>query len=369
MVDGKRVIDEFMELVQIDSFSKNERLMVDALKKKLDEMNAEYYEDDAGSKYGGNAGNLVCCIKGNKKAPVLLFSAHTDTVTPGIGKKPVLENGVIKSNGNTILGADDVSGIVCMLEAIRTLKDEEESHGDVWFAFTMGEEEGLYGSKALDLSKINADYGIVLDSGIDIGTFIISAPSHYHIEIIIKGKAAHAGIEPEKGINAIFVASKAIADMELGRIDSETTANVGIIHGGSATNIICDEVKIEAEIRSRNQEKMDKCLAQIKKCVEDAANAAGAEFQYNYEMEYKTFDIDKNCDIIYMLDKATTALGLKFELKTSGGGSDTNIFNEKGLVSVNMNVGMNKPHTLYENILADDLVKAAELVVSIIKTV
>lgn len=368
MVDNKRVIDEFMELVQIDSICKNERQMVDVLKSKLDAMNVEYYEDNAGEKIGGNAGNLVCCIKGDKSVPVLLFSAHMDTVMPGIGIKPVIHDGYIKSSGDTVLGADDVAGIVCMLEAIRLIKDDEASHGDVWFAFTMGEDGALYGSKALDLSKINADYGIVLDSGGKIGTVIIAAPSHYHIEIVIKGKAAHAGIEPEKGISAITVASKAISNMQLGRIDFETTANVGIIQGGVATNIVCDEVKIEAEIRSRSQEKLNMCLAQIKKSVEEAVNDAHADFEFNYDLEYKTFEIGKNCDIVYMLDKAATESGLVFNLKASGGGSDTNVFNEKGLVSVNISVGMDQPHTVNENILAEDLVKAAEFVVSIIKS-
>ena len=156
--------------------------------------------------------------------------------------------------------------------------------------------------------------------------------------------------------------------MQLGRIDFETTANVGIIQGGVATNIVCDVVKIEAEIRSRNNEKLEKCLEQMKKSVEDAVNDAHADFEFNYDLEYKTFEIDKNCDIVYMLDKAATESGLVINLKASGGGSDTNVFNEKGLVSVNISVGMDQPHTVNENILAEDLVKAAEFVVSIIKS-
>ena len=224
MVNRERMVSEFMQLIRIDSISKNERKMADTLIKKLAGMGYEPLEDEAGKKIGGNAGNIICNVKGKKEVPAVLLMAHMDTVVPGIGKVPVLEDGYIKSDGTTVLGGDDAIGIECILEALRVLKEDNIEHGDIQIAFTIGEEIGLLGAKNLDYGMIYSRYGIVLDGGGSIGTIAVKAPSQNKMGIVIGGKAAHAGMEPEKGVSAIQIASEAISHMKLGRIDAETTA-------------------------------------------------------------------------------------------------------------------------------------------------
>ncbi len=369
MVKRDRIVDEFIELVKIDSLTRQEREMADRLKEKLQSMGLDVYEDDAGEKIGGNSGNLICTLQGEKNAPPILLMAHMDTVVPGIGKKPVVQGNIIKSDGTTILGGDDVAGIESILEAIRVLQEDKIPHGDVQIAFTIAEEGGLFGAKNLDYSRITAKYGFVMDSGGSIGTVAVKAPSQNKIDIIVKGKAAHAGMEPEKGINAISLASEAISNMKLGRIDSETTANIGIINGGLATNIICDRVELKAEARSRDEGKLEEQTAHMKECFEKAAKKFGGSVEFKAELMYPSFNIGENEQIIKILEKAARNCGLPLVLEATGGGSDTNIINGKGIQAVDMAIGMEKVHSVEEQICIDDIVKAAEFLVEIVKAV
>jgi tripeptide aminopeptidase len=369
MIDRERMVKEFTELVQIDSLSFKERKMADRLKSKLSELNVEFYEDDAGTKIGGNAGNIIATIRGDKNIPAILLMAHMDTVVPGEGKKPVIEGDIIKSDGKTILGADDVSGIECILECIRVLKSEEIKHGDIYIVFSVAEEAGLHGAKNLDYSKIPAKYGFALDSGGDIGEVIIEGPTQNIMHITVKGKAAHAGIEPEKGISAIQIASEAIAGMKLGRIDNETTANIGIINGGKATNIVCDEVILHAEARSRQPKKLEEQTQYMKECFMKAAEKFGGSVEFKADLMYPAFEVKENDKIVSILKKAAQESGVELKLEATGGGSDTNIIAEKGIEAVNISVGMKEVHSVDEYIKIDDLVKAANFLLSIIKNV
>ena len=369
MVKRDRMVKEFIELLHIDTLSLKERQMSDELKSRLESMGLSVCEDDAGKGTEGNTGNLLCTIKGKKDVPAVLLMAHMDTVVPGIGKKPIMDGNVIKSDGTTILGGDDIAGVECILEAVRVLKEDGISHGDIQIAFTIGEEIGLIGAKNLDYSKINAKYGFVLDNGGKIGTVAVRAPSQNKIDITVKGKAAHAGVEPEKGINAIQIASEAISRMKLGRIDEETTANVGIINGGQATNIICDRVEIKAEARSRDQLKLDAQTAHMKECFEQGAAKFGGSVEFKSELMYPAFNIKDEDEIVSILKKASQEIGIELKLEATGGGSDTNIVNSKGIQAVNISVGMDKVHSVEEQICIDDMVKAAEFLVAIIKNV
>jgi tripeptide aminopeptidase len=369
MVNKDRMLNEFIELVKIDSLSFNERQMADKLKSKLEDLGLQVYEDDAGQKTGGNTGNLICTIKGQKDVPSILLMAHMDTVVPGLGKKPIIEGSIIKTDGSTILGGDDVAGIECILEAVRTIKENGVLHGDIQIAFTIAEEVGLIGAKNLDYSKIKVKYGFVMDSGGKIGTVAVTAPSQNEIEIIVKGKASHAGVEPEKGISAIQIMSEAISKMKLGRIDNETTANIGIISGGQATNIICDRVLIKAEARSRNESKLFEQTEHMKDCFQKAALGFGGCVEFKSELMYPAFNINENDDIIPILKKASSNSGIELKLEATGGGSDTNIINGKGIQAVDISVGMDKVHSVEEQINIDDMVKAAEFLVEIIKAV
>ena len=369
MVNRDRMVNEFIQLVQIDSLTKNERQMADTIKGKLQGMGIDCIEDRTGDKIGGNTGNIICTIKGSKPVPAILLMAHMDTVVPGKGKIPVVEDGFIKSDGRTVLGGDDVAGIECILEALRVVREDGIPHGDIQIAFTVAEEGGLFGSKNLDYSHIYAKYGFVLDSDGPIGSAAVKAPSQNKIYIEIKGKAAHAGICPEKGISAIQIASEAISGMKLGRIDFETTANIGAIKGGTETNIVCEKVEIKAEARSRNKQKLEEQTAHMKECFEKAVQMYGGSVDFRAESEYPSFDIPKDSGIVSILKKATKAAGLELQLVETGGGSDTNIINSKGIQAVDLSVGMDMVHSVEEQILIDDFVKAAGFLTAIISSV
>jgi len=291
-----------------------------------------------------------------------------DTVTPGNGIKPQLDaDGYIRSDGTTILGADDKAGLAAMFEAIRVLKENNIPHGRIQFVITVGEESGLLGARALDASKLEAKFGYALDSNGAIGDIAVAAPTQAKVTIKLFGKSAHAGVNPEDGISAIQVAAKAIARMPLGRIDSETTANIGKFEGGGATNIVCDYVKLDAEARSLVQPKLDAQLAAMKSAVESAAQEFGARAEFESDIIYPAYLYQDGDDVVELAKKAIVAIGATPKTFHSGGGSDANIFNGLGVPTVNLAVGYEYIHTTKEQIKADDLAKTAELVVEIIK--
>jgi tripeptide aminopeptidase len=262
-----------------------------------------------------------------------------------------------------------VAGIACILEAVRVLQEDRIGHGDIQIAFTIGEEAGLLGAKNLDYTKIYAKYGFVMDDGGKIGHVAVSAPSQNQINIVVRGKAAHAGVEPEKGINAIQIAARAIDQMKLGRIDEETTANIGIIQGGQATNIICDTVELKAESRSRNQQKLKDQTRHMKDCLEQAAKELGGTVEFVPEFMYPAYNIMGHDPIIRVLGNAAREAGIELQLGATGGGSDTNIVNGKGIQAVDVSVGMEKVHSVEEQICIDDMVEAARFLVAIIRNV
>ena len=247
MIVKERMTDHLMDLIKINSLSKKEKPVADKLQKEMEEIGAECSYDDAGKKVGGNVGNLIVRIKGNKQnVPPFFLSSHMDTVGPGEGIKPQIVDGIMKSDGTTILGSDDKSGIAVIVEVIRTLKEQNIPHGDIEIVFTICEEIGLLGAKYFDTSSIQSKYGMVLDSSTP-KRLVLKCPSSDILNIKIHGLEAHAGLCPEEGISAIKIASEAIANMQLGRIAPDTTSNIGIISGGLATNIIPKLVEIKGK--------------------------------------------------------------------------------------------------------------------------
>jgi tripeptide aminopeptidase len=369
LINRDRLVKEFLELTGIDSLSKKERRMADALKARLKAMGYEPWEDDAGKRIGGEAGNIICTVKGTKNVPAVMFAAHMDTVGPGTGKKAVVDGDMIRSDGSTVLGGDDVSGIVCILEALRTIKEKGIEHGDIQVVFTVAEEGGLYGAKNLDYSRIYAKYGFVMDSNGPIGTVAVKAPSQDKIFVTVEGKSAHAGLSPEKGVDAIRIAASAISGMKLGRIDHETTANIGVIKGGRETNIVCDRVEIMGEARSRDERKLEEQTRHMRERFEQAAAEFGGKIDFRAERLYPSFNIPDDAPIMDILRKAAEDAGVPLVTEETGGGSDTNIFNGKGIQSVDVSTGMQKVHSTEECISISDMVKAAGFVVSIIRSV
>ncbi|WP_099192474.1 M20/M25/M40 family metallo-hydrolase [Tepidibacter mesophilus] len=367
MIKKERIVEKFLEYVQIDSETKNEKLFANKIKLELEELGLDVYIDKAGDKVGSNTGNIIAKLKGNKDIEPILFSAHMDTVTPGICIKPVIKDGVIYSDGNTILGADDKAGIAAIIEAVRILKEENIDHGNIEIVFSVYEEGGLYGSKNLEYNKIESKRAFVLDSGGSPGEIIIKGPAQDNLVAKIVGIPAHAGVCPEEGISAIQVAASAIAKMNLLRIDEETTANIGIIEGGKATNIVCPEVTIEGESRSLVNEKLDKQTAHMVKCIEEACEEFGTKAEIDTCRSYSAFNVDENDEVVNIVRNACSILGFEVTTKASGGGSDTNVLNGNGIKAVNLGVGMKKAHTLEEYISIEDLVNTSKLVLEIIK--
>lgn len=367
MIKENRIVEEFMKYVQIDSPTKSEAEFAKFITNELEQIGFEVYIDNAGEKADSNTGNVIAKLKGTIDAEPILFSCHMDTVSPSIGIKPIIKDGTIYSDGTTILGADDKAGVAAVVEGLKVIKENNIDHGPIEIVFSIYEEGGLFGAKYLEYDKISAKKAFVLDSGGGPGQIIIKGPAQDKIDVTIKGKPAHAGVAPEEGISAIIVASHAIANMKLLRIDEETTANIGVIEGGKATNIVTPEVTIKAESRSLSDAKLDVQTAHMVKCFEDAAKEFGAEAIVKTERMYGAFKVDENDDIVKLIESACKNINLKAYTASTGGGSDTNIINGNGIKAVNLGIGMKKPHTLEEHIHIVDLVNSARLVVEIIK--
>lgn len=369
-VNEKRLLDEFLELVQIDSETKNESAIAKALIKKFQNLGVEVFEDDAAKVTGHGAGNLICTLQGTKnEADPIYFTSHMDTVVPGNGVKPSIQDGYVVTDGTTILGADDKAGLAAMLEAIRILNENSMSHGDIQFIITVGEESGLVGAKVLDPSRIKAKFGFALDSDEKVGNIIVAAPTQAKIKAVIHGKTAHAGVAPEKGVSAITIAAKAIAKMPLGRIDEETTANIGRFEGGKATNIVADRVDILAETRSLVEEKMNAQTEKMKTAFETTAEKMGGKADVEIEVMYPGFKYSDGDHVVEVAKKAAVSIGREPKLLTSGGGSDANVIAGFGIPTVNLAVGYEEIHTTNERMPIEELVKLTEMVVAIVQQV
>ncbi len=370
MINKQRLLDEFLELVQIDSESRFETEISKVLKEKFTALGLEVVEDDAAAKTGFGAGNLICTLPATKEGvDTIYFTSHMDTVVPGKGVKPSIVDGYVVTDGTTILGADDKTGLSAMLEAIRVLKEQNIAHGKIEFIITVGEESGLVGAKALDSSLVTAKYGYALDSDGKVGEIVVAAPTQAKITATIKGKTAHAGVAPEKGISAITIAAKAIAKMPLGRIDEETTANIGRFEGGKQTNIVCDYVEILAEARSLVGEKMEAQANKMKEAFETVANEMGGEAIVDIEVMYPGFKYGHGDHVVEVAKIAAEKIGRTPSLTQSGGGSDANVIAGFGIPTVNLAVGYEEIHTTNEKMPIEELEKVAEMVVSVIQTV
>jgi len=370
MVQRERLLAEFMELVQVDSETRHEAEISRVLKEKFGALGLEVTEDDTAAKTGHGSGNLFAWLPaspGMENVPGLLFTCHMDTVGPGKGIKPRLDDdGYIRSDGTTILGSDDKAGLAAMLESIRVLQEKNLPHGPIQFVITAGEEAGLIGSRAMDGSKLNAKYGYALDSNGEVGSIAVAAPTNSRQYITFIGKAAHAGVNPEDGINALQAAAKAVANMPLGRIDHETTANVGRIEGGGETNIVPEKVTVYAEARSHDPAKMDRVVEQMREAAVNAAREVGAQVDFVSEVLYPAYRFGDGDEVVEIAKAAIRAIGLEPRLFASGGGSDANMFNGNGVPTVNLAIGYEDIHTVNERIKLDDIVRVTELVLAIV---
>ncbi|MCD1260718.1 M20/M25/M40 family metallo-hydrolase [Paenibacillus athensensis] len=374
MIDSQRLVQEFIELVQIDSETRFEQQISAVLKLKFEALGLSVTEDDSMARSGHGAGNLICTLAASPGAadlnaiPRIFFTSHMDTVAPGQGIRPQIgDDGYIRSDGTTILGSDDKAGIAAMLEALRVLRESGEPHGQVQFVITVGEESGLKGARAMAPGVIDAVYGFALDSNGAIGDIATAAPGRAEIAITFHGRSAHAGVNPEDGISAIQVASRAVSRMPLGRIDKETTANIGSFAGVGPLNVVCDRVRLEAEARSIVQSKLEAQLTAMREACESAAADAGTSCEFQADIAYASYMHEDTAPVVQLASRALARLGLTPRTFHSGGGSDANIFNGMGIPTVNLAIGYLDIHTTKERIAISDLVKTAELVVAIVQ--
>ncbi len=368
MINEARLVSLFLDLIQIDAPSLGEKDVVAWTKKHLEEMGLKVWEDDAAEKIGGNANNLIAHLPANVSgAPRIFLSAHFDTVEPTKGIVVQEVDGVFSTASNTILGADDKGGMAPAIEAVRCLIESGEPHGDVFLLFSVAEEIGLLGADALDIESLNLDFGFVLDTGPPVGTFVTRTATHDKLDISIIGKPAHSGKDPEKGINAIQVAADAIHGMKVGRIGPETTANLGVIQGGTGTNVVCAQVTIKAEARSTNVEELDAQIAHMTERFEQAGAAWGAEVVIHHHRHYHAYHLPEDSPVVKVAQAASLSLGFEATLRTTLGGSDANIYNAKGVPSIVVATGMDLIHTHEERMTRQDLTNTAKLALSLLR--
>lgn len=369
MIDSGRLLSTFLDLVKIDSLTFNEKSLANYIGKRLKKMGISFEIDSAGQKVGGNTGNLIARLPawGKLKARPILFAAHMDTVAPGTGVKPIVENDTVRSEGDTILGADDKAGCAIILESLQSLIEENLPHGDIEVVFTIAEEKGLLGAKHLDFNRLKAKWAFVMDGNGTIGNIIVKAPYQDALKIVFKGRAAHAGVNPEKGINSIKAASIAVSRMKLGRIDEETTANMGIIKGGRAINIVPDETIIEGEARSHSKAKLKMQVRHMLDCAKAANKELGTKTKVELNRLYDGFAFSEKDRVVGVAMEAVRRIGVTPKLVASGGGSDTNIFNKAGIRAVNLSIGAKDVHTTSETSSVKAMVNAAEMVMELIR--
>lgn len=363
MINIKRLTDEFCDLAGINSQTFGEREMADTLKCKLSELGFEVFEDEAGAEYGSDTGNVFARLRGDMPGEPIMFSAHMDTVGPCENKKIIIDHdGKIRTDETTVLGADDVSGIAALLEAIRSTIESGSPRRDIEFLFTIGEEFFLKGASGFDFGAARAKQVYVLDVDGPVGSAIVSAPTGIRIIANIRGKAAHAAISPEDGISAIRIAASAVANMKLGRLDPETTANIGIITGGKSGNIVPDSCFVEGETRSLSTEKAEAQLRHMVGCIEQAAWQSGGTCEIEITKIYDAYSVPPDSAVIKRFEAACAQCGVETRLLSSTGGSDNSIFSARGLEGIVIACGMHEIHSVREYTYISELVQTAEIV-------
>jgi tripeptide aminopeptidase len=402
-IDQERLARTFVQLCEIDSPSRREKMVSDYLSRTFHDLGAaRIVEDNSAEQTGSDCGNLIISFSGNRSdLETIFFACHMDTVEPGCGVEVVRYDNIFTSRGDTVLGGDDKSGIAALIELIRILQEEKIDHRPIELLFTTCEEIGLLGAKALDCTKLTAQYGYALDStGID--RIITGAPAANKLKIEVHGIAAHAGLHPEQGVSALCLTASAIADLRLGRLDEESTANFGLIHGGVATNIIPDHITIEGEVRSHSLQKLAAHTEEIKQTFQqviecwplpppiapallghpcpsplspDKQNinetrdlAPTPSVEINVQLEYPAMRLQLDDPPLARIKQAGKNLGRSLEFQIAGGGSDANILNSFGLPTAIVATGMDKVHTTDECLDLRDLISLTELLFAIVTT-
>jgi tripeptide aminopeptidase len=351
----ERLTELFLQYTRILSPFKHERAMADAVIGHLKALGVAVNEDRTGERVGGDTGNLWCVVQ-SEGEPHIVLGAHLDTVAPSDRIDPYLgEDGVFRNRFRTILGSDDKAAVAAIVHATELLKASGLPFPTYEILFTVSEEIGLVGSKHFDEKLLKSPFAAEFDSAGPVGGITVKAPSHDTFRATFRGQAAHAGVEPEQGRSAVQAAAKAIAMMDLGRLDGESSANIGIVHGGVGTNIVPDLCEIQGECRSHNEAKLAKVAAAMVDAMHAGAAAIGVDVDIALVHEYSAFALTGRSPVVRLAKAALTDMGLEPELHASGGGSDANILNARGLPTVNLSAGMLQVHSPDEHCSLDDL--------------
>jgi tripeptide aminopeptidase len=353
--DGDRLLDTFLEAVRIDSPSGEEAAFGRWCAERLSALGCEVRFDDTAKVTGSDCGNLVAELSGNVGGATVVLSAHLDTVEPGRGIEPVVENGVVRSAGDTILGSDDKAGVAVILETLAVVRESGRPHARVRVLLTTGEEAGLRGAAAMDAADCTGDLCLVLDAAGEVGGIVMGAPTHYTFSATFSGIAAHAGVEPEKGRSAVLMAARAVSSMQLGRLDDKTTANVGEICGGGATNVVPATCSLTGECRSLDSARVEQVRAAMDAALKAAASEGGGSVTVEWTRQYDGYLFDDDDPAIAVVEAGIRAAGFEPKLFVTGGGSDANMLASKGLPSIAISCGMTSVHGTGETIAVSDM--------------
>jgi tripeptide aminopeptidase len=349
------VLDLFLELAAVASPSGEEREVADLVLAYLSDCGLVVDEDDAGPKVGSTMGNLYARVEPTAPGEPVFLCAHLDTVPPTDVIEPIVEDGIVRNARATILGGDNKAAVAVMLEATRRVLAEGRSHAGIELLFTPMEEVGLLGAYAFDHRRLHARVGYVYDQAAAIGEIVLGAPSAQQIEITFHGRAAHAGMYPEEGRSAIAAAAKAISEMRLGRIDDESTANVGQIFGGVAANVVPEWCTLVGDVRSHDEGKLAEIVQSMQDAVTFAAAVAECEVETKARRGYRAYRFSRDDLAVRLAADALTRCGFEPQYGLSGGAADANVFNERGLQCLNLANGMAEIHTPHEHIAVADL--------------
>lgn len=362
-----RVADLFLELCAIPSPPGQERAVADRIVRELDALGLEWDEDGCGPAIGSTAGNVLCRLPGKVDGGVPLFlCAHFDTVPLDGELEPVIDEGVVRNAGGTILGADDKSALAVMVEAARRIVEEERPHAGVELLFTPMEEIGLVGADAFDVTRLEAEIGYVYDQAAPIGDIVVGSPTAQELELTFVGRASHAGMYPEEGRSAIVAAARAIADMPLGRIDELTSANVGLVRGGTARNVVPERCTLEVEVRSHDDARVTAVVQQILDAAAFAASMSDCTLETRVDAKYRGYRFSGDDLPVRLAVTALERSGFETRLGLSGGAADANSFNARGLRCVNLANGMTDIHTSAEHIAIDDLERMVDVTLALV---
>ncbi|MBN1540753.1 M20/M25/M40 family metallo-hydrolase [candidate division KSB1 bacterium] len=358
--DRERMYRLFVDLAGIDAVSLHEKPIADHLTDWFSRRGLTVEMDDAGQKCGSDCGNLLVRIPGTDEP--LMLVAHLDTVAPTAGLQPILEDDIIRSDGQTILGADNRAGVAVILYAVEQLLAHKRPHRSLELVFTIAEELGMLGALALDFSSLQAREAYIFDCSREIGSYVFQTPTAIDFDIDFYGKAAHSGVNPERGINALSMALPVLQAIPVGRVDAKTVANIGTIRGGQAINVVPDQVEVTGEMRSFDSTTLEKLTQSIQDSCLQAAQKHNGRIEPHFKVGFQGFTLSQDNPVVERLLRVLERLEISGNPLVYYGGSDANVFNANGIQALNIGIGASNPHSTDEQIALSDLLSGAQII-------